>query len=94
MNDCVLVLVLLCRFWQLRMVHGFCYLTCQTEFTYSHSYWDVGILLARPRFELGSKAPKASMLGRYSRRNRQILHRASRAFLIGYPNFIMLRIFS
>ena len=30
---------------------------------------DREFLLARPRFELGSKAPKASMLGRYIRRN-------------------------
>jgi hypothetical protein len=32
--------------------------------------------IARPRFELGSKAPKASMLGHYSRRNLLFLHRA------------------
>ena len=30
----------------------------------------IGSILARPRFELGSKAPKASMLGLYNRRNR------------------------
>src|SRR5688500_1837655 len=36
------------------------------------------IVIARPRFELGSRAPKAPMLGRYNRRKIAIfLHRAS-----------------
>jgi hypothetical protein len=33
------------------------------------SYNEFSISIARPRFELGSKAPKASMLGHYIRQN-------------------------
>jgi hypothetical protein len=39
--------------------------------------------LARPRFELGSKAPKASMLGHYIQRF-LILYRAAGHFFIEY----------
>ena len=35
------------------------------------------IIIARPRFELGSRAPKAPMLGHYIQRKMIFLHRAS-----------------
>jgi|GEM_PF-5795560 len=35
------------------------------------------IIIARPRFELGSRAPKAPMLGHYIQRKKIFLHRAS-----------------
>ena len=47
--------------------------------------------LARPRFELGSKAPKASMLGHYIRRNFTFLYRASGHIFVYFTIFRMLR---